>query len=249
MEGGPAMSVVKFPEAVTAVTLGNGRVLDGTDGSVTEWEAAEPSRTPQQPRIIDISWYEEQRGKLLAQAHQVQRVNQSLARAWYKIVKRSLADLPIQDGGRSILNPHYGANLNAIATALGLAPRTLGNYRTAVSRIRDDVHFEELIEGCTWASLVFRLGASPARRVQGVAPQPGETLPPVKRRFVVQVPVQTADFLMENGLEVRDVTAVIVSYLRQPKVRKDLLKLFRANSEAVKSARPGQPSRAERKAS
>ena len=223
------MSVVQFPDAVTAVTLPAGQVWNGEGDNVTvaKWDAPKPDARPV-PQAIDFDWYVQQRQKMLAQAAQMARVNHSLARLWYKIIKRSLTDLPIQDGGRNLMNPHYGASLNAIATALGLAPRTLSNYRTAMSRVHNEAHFEQLIEGSTWASLVFRLGASPARRAPDGLPAPGESLPPVKRRFVVQVPTQTADFLMGNGLEARDVTAAIVSYLKLPRVQRDLLRLFRA---------------------
>jgi hypothetical protein len=233
----------KFPDAVSAIMLPAGAVWDGSaDGvAVKEWEAtAPPPRGAVRAAFIDIAWYEAQRVKLRAHTSQVVAVNEALSSAWYRIIRRSLADLPIQRGGRSILNPEYGEWQQALATALGLAPRTFSTYRTAVSRIRDEAHFRELIKGTTWAGLVFCLNASVARRVSpddvaagaAVETRGNSELPLVKKRFVVAVPTQTSDFLMDNGLAAHDVTAVIVSYLRQPKVQRALLNLFRTAAAA-----------------
>ena len=219
---------VKVLGAISGVALPAGQIIDGTSGEIVPvlWNAS-PVKAGNGHRAIDFSWYEEQRVKLRSHEHQVALVNESLAKAWYKVIKRSLSDLPIHHGGRSVLDPEYGANMQAIATALGLSPRTLAGYRTAVSRIRNDEHFNEIIKnGSSWAQLVFSLGAGPQRRLSNADPD-GPGLPPVKRRFAVQVPTQVADFLMENGLEAADVTAIVVAYLRQPKVQRELLKLSR----------------------
>jgi hypothetical protein len=240
------MNTAKFPDAISGVTLPAGQVWDGTAGddvAITGWDASPAAPIARETGFIDIAWYEEQRIRLRAHATQVAAVNEGLSSTWYKVIRRSLIDLPIQVGGRSILNPQYGEWQRAIATALGLAPRTFSTYRTAVSRIRDEAHFRELIKGTTWAGLVFCLNASVARRISPadvadgapVETRGNAALPLVKKRFVVAVPTQTADFLMDNGLAAGDVTAVIVSYLRQPKVQRDLLKLFRAAAAAAGS--------------
>lgn len=171
---------------------------------------------------IDVAWYVSQRAKLSVPQQQIRRANVSLARCWYKIITRSLRDLPIHQGGRSVLAPEYGLHLDQIATALGLSPRTLSNYRTAVSRITDEAHFEQLIEGRSWASLVFDLGASAGRRATDGRP---------KRRLTVAIPVKAVDYLMDEGLDARDVTAIIVAFLKQERVQKDLLQLFQHAKE------------------
>lgn len=232
-------SSTKFPDAVTAVTLARGQVVDGTSGAVVgddgHW-ASRPAAVSE-TGFIDFAWYAEQRARLAAQVAQVAQVSESLAMAWYKVIRRSLQDLPIQQGGRNLMNPEYAANLKALATALGLAHRTLSSYRTAISRTRDEAHFRELLKGTTWAGLVFSLKSSPAYQVNAAAATGGvpasDTYRGVTRdglriRTVIQVPTATTEFLMEHGLERGDVTAVIVSHLKQPKVQRELLRLYRA---------------------
>lgn len=232
-------SSTKFPDAVTAVTFARGQVVDGTSGAVVdddgEW-APRPAAVSE-IAFIDFAWYEEQRVRLAAHAAQVASVSESLAMAWYKVIRRSLRDLPIQQGGRNLMNPEYAANLKALSMALGLAHRTLSSYRTAVSRTPDEARFRELIKGMSWSQFVFAMKSSPAYRVNAILA--GENAPPsdtyrgvtrdgLRIRTVLQVPTATTEFLMEHGLERGDVTAVIVSYLKQPKVQRELLRLFRA---------------------
>jgi hypothetical protein len=229
------MSGTRFSDVINGVGLASGQVIDGTSGELADWDVERPEPEPAH-REINFAWYEKQRIKIQRQAAQADSVNASLALTWYQVIRRSLDDLPIQVGGRSMLNPEYGANQRAIALALGLAPRTLSTYRTAVSRIKDEAHFRELIKGSSWSSLVFYLNSSPVRRPDGnAAPAPGG-LPLPKRRCLVQIPTPLTDFLMENGLAAPDVTAVVVKYLRQSKVQRELLKMFRQSMEGLAEA-------------
>lgn len=236
-------SNVKFRDAISDVLLPNGQVWDGTgngDPMPKTWTspALLPIRAP-----IDVSWYEEQRIRIRAVEEQAGRVNETLGKHWYKIIRQSLADLPIQVGGRSLQNPEYGMNIRNIAAALAISPRTLSGYRTAVSRIGGEDHFNELIKTSTWSQIVFSFTAGPMRRLMeaGSPDSPAPSgMPPVKRRFVVQVPTQLADFLMENGLTAPDVTAVVVAHLRQPKIHRELLKLFKS-AAASPTAPDGTP--------
>jgi hypothetical protein len=235
-------TLAKFPDAVTAVSLGPGQVVDGTSGAVIEDDGEWASRPAPVSAIgfIDFAWYEEQRVRLAAHAAQVASVSESLAMAWYKVIRRSLQDLPIQQGGRNLMNPQYAANLKSLAMALGLAHRTLSSYRTAVSRTPDEARFRELIKGMSWSQFVFSMKSSPAYRVNAILA--GEDAPPsdayrgvtrdgIRIRCVIQVPTETTEFLMEHGLDRSDVTAVCVSHLRQPDVQRKLLKLFRLSAE------------------
>ena len=236
------MTSAKFPDAVSAVSLPAGQVWNGSgDGeAVVPWEQAPPEPERRPGGLIDFAWYEEQPVRLASHAAQVASVSESLAMAWYKVIRRSLRDLPIQQGGRNLMNPEYAANLKTLAMALGLAHRTLSSYRTAVSRTPGETRFRELIKGMSWSQFVFAMKSSPAYRVNSILA--GEDAPPsdtyrgvtrdgLRIRTVIQVPTQTTEFLMGHGLERGDVTAVVVSYLRQPKVQRELLKLFRAAQE------------------
>jgi len=233
---------VKFPDAISGIALAPGQVVNGTTGDLelASWNGEHHSANGAVNYHIDFGWYEDQRSRLAAHARQVAKTSEALAMAWYKVIRRSLNDLPIQAGGRNLMNPDYAANLRGIATALGLAPRTLSSYRTAVSRTHDEQEFRKLLAAAgSWAAVVFSLKMSPAYRANvGLDEEHdprgdyrGVTRFGVRTRCVIQIPTETTDFLMDNGLERSDVTAVIVSYLRQPKVQRELLKLFRASTE------------------